>query len=221
GPPFYRVVGVVGDIHDDGLDKLPLRAVFFPILPIRGAELWEPPTAESYLLRTSANDPTLLVGAARRVIAEADPGVALANPRTMNQVVAKSIARVSFTMLLLGAAAFMAVVLSAVGIYGVIAYVVGQRRTEIGIRMALGAGSGEVVTLVAMQSVRLASLGVVIGLAGALLATRALRSLLFEVSPTDPVTLGTVSVALIAVAAIAGWLPARRAARISPLEAIR
>jgi len=220
-PPFYRVVGVSGDIHDDGLDKPPLQAVFFPILPIPGAQLWSPPTAEVYLIRTSTEDPMLLIASVRRALAEEDPGVALANPRTMKQIVAKSVARVSFAMLLLAAAALMAVVLSAVGIYGVIAYVVGQRRTEIGIRMALGARSGEVVALMMVQSVRLAAFGVAIGLAGAIVATRALRSLLFGVSPTDPVTLGAVSAALIVVAVVAGWLPARRAARISPLEAMR
>jgi predicted lysophospholipase L1 biosynthesis ABC-type transport system permease subunit len=195
--------------------------VFYPLIPIPGASLWSPARGLRFVLRSSTSDVAQLVPAARATIAELDPGVALAHPRTLVEIVERARVRVAFSMLLLVAAALMALVLSAVGIYGVITYVVGQRRVEIGIRMALGAQREEVVRLVAMQSLRLASLGIGIGLAGAVLANRLLRTLLYEVSPTDPMTLGVVSLALATVAAGAGWIPARRAARISPVEAMR
>jgi predicted permease len=220
-PPFYRVVGVSGDLRDDGLDKPPVQAVFYPLIPIPGAPLWSPARGLRFVLRSSNEDVAQLVPAARRAIAELDASVALAHPRTLVEIVERARVRVAFSMLLLVAAALMALALSAVGIYGVITYLVGQRRVEIGIRMALGAQREEVVRLVAMQSMRLAALGVGFGLVGAVLANRLLRTLLYEVSPTDPLTLGGVSLALVVVAAGAGWIPARRASRISPLEAMR
>jgi predicted permease len=220
-PPYYRVVAVSGDLRDEGLDKPPLQAVFYPLMPMEGTMLWGPANGLHYVVRYAKTDIAQLVPAARRTIAELDAGVALARPRTLGSIVERAGVRVAFAMLLLVAAAAMALVLSAVGIYGVITYLVGQRQVEIGIRIALGAPLGEVVRMVAMQSVRFAVLGVGIGLVGAVLANRLLRTLLYEVSPTDPFTLGLVSLVLVAVAAGAGWLPARRAARISPVEAMR
>ncbi len=208
-------------MRNAGLDKAPLQAVFYPLIPIPGAPLWSPPRGLQFVLRSAKADVAQLVPAARRAMAGLDPSVALAHPRTLVEIVERSRVRVAFSMLILVAAALMALVLSAVGIYGVITYVVGQRRVEIGIRMVLGAQRQEVARLVAMQSLRLAALGVGFGLAGALVANRLLRTLLYEVSPTDPVTLAGASVALVLVAAGAGWIPARRAARISPLEAMR
>ena len=130
-------------------------------------------------------------------------------------------AHTSFIMTLLAVAATMALLLSAVGIYGVISYVVAQRRPEIGVRIALGAQLSQVSRLVVMQSMRLAAIGVVIGLAGALAVTRTMRSLLFEVSPTDPVVLVVVPLLLMAIAAVASFVPARRAANVDPVEALR
>jgi ABC-type antimicrobial peptide transport system permease subunit len=124
-------------------------------------------------------------------------------------------------MLLLSAAAGVALLLSAVGIYGVVSYLVGLRRAEIGVRMALGAGAGRVRREVVWGSVRLAALGVAIGLVAAVATTRVLGSLLYDVSPTDPVTLGVVCALLVALAAAASWIPAARAARVAPVEALR
>jgi len=124
-------------------------------------------------------------------------------------------------MLLLGVAAAMALALSAVGMYGVIAYLVGQRRGEMGIRLALGADGRRVTRLVVGESAKLAATGVVIGLAGAAAVTRVMRTLLFDVSPTDPLTLGAVAMLLLAIAVAAAWVPARRAARVDPVEALR
>jgi ABC-type antimicrobial peptide transport system permease subunit len=115
----------------------------------------------------------------------------------------------------------MALLLSAIGLYGVVSYVVGERRGEIGIRVALGAQRRVVGGMIVMQSVRLALIGVMIGIVGALATTRVMQSLLFEVQPTDPGTLVIVAVGLVALAAAASWIPARRAMRIDPVEALR
>jgi ABC-type antimicrobial peptide transport system permease subunit len=131
------------------------------------------------------------------------------------------VARASFIMTLLAIAGSMALLLSAVGIYGVISYLVSQRRAEIGVRMALGARLPQVAGLVLGQSLRLAGVGVAIGLVGAIAGTRLLRSLLFDVSPTDPLVLTTTAVVLVVIAAAASLAPTRRAARIDPVEAMR
>jgi ABC-type antimicrobial peptide transport system permease subunit len=139
----------------------------------------------------------------------------------MREVVAKSTARVSFTMALLATAAAMALVLSAVGLYGVLAYLVSLRTRELGVRVALGARPAELRRLVVLQSARLVAAGVAVGLAGALAATGVLRSLLFDVSPTDPRVLAAVSLLLCTVALAASYLPARRATAADPMAALR
>jgi len=141
----------------------------------------------------------------------------------MEQVIAAhgSVARRMFTMLLLGIAGAMALVLSVVGLYGVVSYVVGQRRAEIGVRIALGARAAQVQRMVLADALRLAAIGVVLGIAGALVTTRLLRALLFEVSPTDPLTLGAAAVLLLVVGLLASLNPARRAARVDPMLALR
>ena len=218
---WYRVVGVIPELRAAGLDKPPTEIVFYPARSLPRAPNWGTLYGAEYVVRTSGVEPTSLVPTIRRAIAELDPGVPVANVTTMQDVVAGSMARVSFIMVLLAAAAGMALLLSAVGIYGVISYVVSQRRSEIGVRVALGARVGEVARMVMMQSLRLAALGVVIGLGAALAGTRVLRSLLFDVSPTDPVVLALVATLLLLIAGIASFAPARRAARTDPAEALR
>lgn len=220
-PPYYRVVGVASNVYGNGLDEPPLESVYFPILPMEGTGLWGPYRSMYVVVRTNAQSPAALVPSIRRVLAELDPGVPLASVSMLDDILDESMARRSFTMLLLGIAAAMALVLSAVGIYGVISFIVGERRGEMGIRMALGAAAGDVGRMVVGESVRLAGLGVALGLAGAFAATRVLRALLFNVSATDPLTLAFVAAIIIIIALLASWAPARAAARVDPIETLR
>jgi ABC-type antimicrobial peptide transport system permease subunit len=150
-----------------------------------------------------------------------DSKLPLADIYTLNDYYTRSMARTSFTLVMLALAGGMALFLGIVGLYGMIAYSVSQRRQEIGIRMALGAGKGEVLKMVISQGIKLALIGVVIGLAGALGLTRFLSSLLYGVKPNDLLTLVAVSALLVAVALLASYIPARRATKIDPLEALK
>jgi predicted lysophospholipase L1 biosynthesis ABC-type transport system permease subunit len=221
GGEYYRVVGVAGDVRQDGLDKPPAEAVYYPLLPRTGESLWMPPVSGSFVVRTGLAQPADLAPAVRRIVRELDPGAATAEIRPMTAVVARSMARVSFTLTLLGIAGAMALVLSAVGLYGVLAYMVSRRTSEIGIRMALGARAEQVVRLVLGHSVRMVVAGIVIGVVIAAVALRALRAVLFGVEPLDPVTLGVAAAVLLGVGVLAAWLPARRATRVSPVAALQ
>ncbi|MEO7218455.1 MAG: FtsX-like permease family protein, partial [Gemmatimonadaceae bacterium] len=149
------------------------------------------------------------------------PDVPLGNVSTMEDVVARSMVRLSFTMTLLAIAAAMALILSAIGIYGVISYIVGRRRGEIGIRMALGAHASRVGTLVVRQSVQYAVFGIVVGIVATLLIMRVLGSVLYGVSPNDPTTLVVVSAIMLLIAILASYVPAQRAMSVDPAEALR
>jgi ABC-type antimicrobial peptide transport system permease subunit len=150
-----------------------------------------------------------------------NPNLPLANVRTMQEILENSMARTSFTLTMLGIAAIVALVLGAVGIYGVISYSVAQRTREIGVRMALGAARSDVNRLVLGEGVPLIAAGVAVGLLAAFGLTRLMSSLLFGVSPVDPMTFASVSLALGAVALVASYLPARRASSLDPTEALR
>jgi predicted permease len=219
--PYYRVVGVTGDVLTRGLDQPPSQIVYYPTIPLEGAPLWMPPMAVTFAVRTRTPDPLSLAAPVRRIVTSMDREVPIANVQTMDTIVAHSTAKTTFAMLLLAIAGGMALVLSAVGIYGVISYTVNQRRAEIGVRMALGAQGAQVGRMVVAQSVRVAAVGIAIGLAGALAATRVMPSLLFNVSATDPLTLGAVTVVLATLAALAAFAPARRATRVDPVEVLR
>ena len=220
-PPYYRVVGVTSELRGEGLDQPPWEAVFFPTVPVEGAPMWSPPRSMKLVVKTRTDRPLELTGAIRRVVSEIDPAVPLGNVRTMEQVVAQSVSRAAFTMFLLGIAGAMALLLSAVGIYGVISYIVSQRTAEIGIRMALGAQMRQAAGMVVRQSVLLAGIGLVVGVVAAVLVSGVLQSMLFEISPTDPVTLVGAALVLMAVALLAAAIPARRAARVDPMVALR
>ena len=171
-------------------------------------------------MRTQS-DPAALASAVRAAIAEIDPAQPIYEMQTLDQLVAKSLDQRRFTLTLMVVFGVIALVLSAIGLYGVMAFVVTQRTQEIGIRMALGARAIDVLKIVVGSGMFLASIGVVVGLIGAFAVTRLMASLLFGVSPTDLVTFGFVSLGLLTVAMLACYIPARRATKVDPLVALR
>jgi putative ABC transport system permease protein len=172
------------------------------------------------VLRTEG-DPTAVMGFARRAVEEIDPREVIYNVRTMDEVVSSSFAARRLSMVLLSVFAALALVLACVGIYGVISYLVTQRTHEIGVRMALGAESSDVLRLVIGHGARMALVGVAIGVGAALGLTRLMASQLFGVSPYDPLTFAAVAMLLIVVAVAACYIPARRAMRVDPMIALR
>jgi putative ABC transport system permease protein len=208
-----EIVGVVGDVRQQSLETEARATIYWP------------PGRFTYPFTTVAirtlGDPLTTVPAAVAALHELDPNVAAADIRTMEDVIDTSVAQRRLTMLLLAAFAGLALVLAAVGIYGVIAYSVTQRTQEIGIRMALGAQRGRVMRMVVGQAMTLAAIGVLAGGIGAWLLTRLMQNLLFGVTATDPLTFALVSVGLAAVAAAASAIPGLRATRVDPVVALR
>lgn len=222
--PFYRVVGVVGDVPAGSLDGEPAIAVYYPIVhnpETPGFWGWWRPVNMRLFVRTGSADPLSLLPAVRRAVHEVDPTAPLSDARTMERIVAESTARFRFTSLLLAIAAGVALLLAAVGLYGVISYVVGRRTREIGIRIAIGADPATVERSVVTRSLWLTAVGIGAGVIFALATTRLLEGLLFGVAPTHPAAFAAAAVVLAGVALVASWIPARRAARVDPVEALR
>lgn len=219
--PAFPVVAAGGDVRAAGLQNPPIEAVYFPLIPLAGTKYWQPSRDMYVVVRAPSVSQSTLVASIRQIVKQIDEQVPIADVQSMELVVAKSMAQTSFTMMLLVIAAAIAIALSAVGIYGVISYVVGQRRAEIGIRIALGAQVADVSRLVIVQSLVVAAAGVAIGIIGAIAGTRLLGSLLFDVNPADPLTLGGTAGALLIVTLLASLGPTRKAARIDPVEAMR
>jgi putative ABC transport system permease protein len=207
------VVGIVTDIRHQGLEQEIEQAVYFSYRQL--------PRPGMALVLRSTVDPSLLSSALRRAVQDIDPALPLFDVMTMDARLSRSIAGRRLNLLLLGSFAALALLLAGVGIYGVIAYVVTERTREIGIRMALGAQRRDVLRMVLGQGMRLALLGVAIGLAAAFGLSRVLQTLLFEVKPSDPLTFTLIPVVLVGIAFLACWLPARRAASVNPMRAIR
>ena len=162
-----------------------------------------------------------MLPAVRRIVREIDSTVPLSNARTMEAIVSEAMASTSFTMTLLGIAATVALLLGAIGLFGVISYVVSQRTREIGVRVALGARGEDVQRMIVRQGVTVLIGGVAIGLVGAFALTRLMGAILYEVSATDPWTFAGAPVVLVAVSLLASWLPARRATKVDPVTALR
>jgi len=218
---YYNIVGVADDIRALGLQEAPIQEAYFPMVGPSGKADWFPFRSMRFVVRAPSMSSTALVARVRQIVTQMDSQVPIADVLPMEIVVANSMAQTSFTMLLLLIAAGIALVLSAVGIYGVISYVVGQRRTEIGIRMALGAQVAQVSRMIVTQSLTLASAGVVVGIMVSLAVTRLFRSLLFEVTPSDPFVLAGTAAILLVMSILASLGPTRRAAKIDPVEAMR
>lgn len=218
GQDFATIVGVVGDVRQERLDREPRAQVYFT--HAQSPRTWFPIRAATVLLRTGS-DPLTLLPAVRREVKAMDPDMPVFDVTTVAGTVARATAGQRFTMTLQIVFAGVALVLAMIGIYGVLSYSVAQRTREIGIRMALGAERKSILRLVVGQGMSLALLAVVLGVGGALAAGQLLASLLFGVSPRDPFTFLTVVSALLAVAALASWLPAWRASSVSPQTALR
>jgi len=211
--PWQIVVGVVGRVKQDSLDSEPRIAFYLP-------QTQFPARAMTVALRSNT-DTAGILSAVKGELRALDPDLPMYYVRSMGQRVDESLARRQFSMLLLGVFAGVALALATIGIYGVMAYLVSQGTREIGIRMALGATQRDVLGLIVRQGMTLAISGLAIGLAGAFVLTRLIRSLLFGVQPTDPVTFVGISVLLAFIALLASYIPAQRAARIDPMVSLR
>jgi putative ABC transport system permease protein len=212
---WITIVGVVGDVKHYGLDVPELPALYSPYTQAPPWKRWM-----SLVARTQS-DPVAMATAVKQQIWKVDSQLPITKVETMTNVAAESVAARSFNMMLLGLFAVLALVLAAVGIYGVMSYAVTQRTQEIGIRMALGARAADVLKLIIRNGLTLTLIGIAIGLAGAMALTRLLETMLFGVTPTDMLTFVAVSVVLIVVALLACYVPARRATKVDPLVALR
>ena len=210
---WQTIVGVVGNVRHLGLDIEPRPEIYYHTNT-------QPPFGPVVVIRTTS-DPKRLISIARAKVRELDRDVPISNVNTMEELVSQSVAQRRFGMFLLGIFALLALSLAAIGIYGVVSYSVSQRTQEIGVRMALGASTTDVLRMVLRNGMSLALIGVGLGLVGAFGLTRLMSRLLFEVKPTDVTTFTLVSVGLMVVALLACYLPARRAMKVDPLEALR
>ena len=219
---WREVVGVVGNVHDDGMDKEAPSSVYWPIL----AAHFESDDIDvrryvAFSIRSPRAGSESLMNEVRQAVWSVDPNLPLADIHTLEYYYRRSVARTSFTLVMLAVAGGMALLLGVVGLYGVIAYSVSQRRREIGIRMALGARHQELTRMFVRHALGLCGAGVACGLGVAPALTRLMSSLLFGVRSIDPATYGAVALGLIATAALASYLPARRAAGVNPAESLR
>ncbi len=218
---WREVIGVVADLHDDGIDQKPPTIVYWPLLlknfqggdtVIRGA---------SYIIRTPRAGSTALLHDLQKAVASVNAILPISDVKTLQSIYESSLARSSVTLVLLAISGGMALLLGMVGLYGVISYSVSQRTREIGIRLALGAPLRELTRLFVREGLLMSGVGAICGLTAALTLTRLMRSLLFEVSPADPLTYAAASAGLMVAALLGSYLPARRAIKVDPVEALR
>ena len=219
--PFYRVVGVAGNVREAGLDKPPVEAAYFPMIPMKEAPLWTPARAMTLVVRAHSEDPTALAVAIRGILNELNRSVPLGNVTTMLNIVEQSMSRTTLVLLLLGTAAGLALLLGTIGLYGVLAYTVSRKRREIGIRAALGCGRSQIATLIVRQSLVLTGVGIAVGVVAAATTTSVLDHLLFGVSALDPLTFAAACLLISITALLASYIPARRAASVDPMIVLR
>jgi putative ABC transport system permease protein len=214
---WMTIVGIVGDIRHDGLDDQAAPALYTPLAQKQMA--WK--RFASVVVRTRAADPLLAASAVEAVILHADPQLPVTLVEPMTAVMSESLAERRFNLVLLCSFAAVALTLAMIGIYGVISYLVSQRTQEIGVRMALGAQRSRVVTMIMSEGLSMTALGILIGSIAGFALLRAGQAMLFGVTTTDPLAIGGAALILVIVAAIACFLPARRAAQIDPISALR
>ena len=223
---WHEIIGVVADVRDDGVDQDPVPMVYWPQVtlafwqgsPADQATVWQ---GAGYAIRSDRVGTPGFLEQVREAVWEVNPNLPVRNPRTLDGLMAASVARTSFTFVLLGTAAGVALLLGLIGVYGVITYAVSQRQREMGMRIALGARGRDVTGMVLRQGVVLALIGLPIGLGLAVGLTRLMAGLLYGVSALDPVTFVVVPLGLLLVTLLASYVPARRAARIDPMAALR
>jgi len=214
---WNTVVGVVEDVKQDGFRDTPEPVIYYPLVG---------PTPESWAISSPAyvvktRRAETIAPEIRALVKEVAPSAPMYRVYTMEQLAKDSMTQLSFTLLTLGIASTLALMLGAVGLYGVLSYVVAQRTREIGVRMALGAEAGSVRRMVVVQGARVVAIGVTIGIGVALLGTRALGSLLFGVKAVDAPTFVAMSASMVAIGLLASYIPARRASRVDPIESLR
>jgi len=223
GTPWHEVVGVVQDVRENGVDQVSPATVYWPSL------MGDPSAPEKlgawrtvyFALRSPRAGTQAFINEMQRAVWSVNGNLPVADVSTMQDIYSESMARTSFTLVMLAIAGMMALALGILGIYGVISYAVSQRTREIGIRMALGAKKSELVWMFVRSALALTGVGMAFGLGAAAALMRLMRTLLFGISPLDPVTFIAVPVALVAAAALASYLPARRTTAVDPVEALR
>jgi putative ABC transport system permease protein len=220
--PWREIVGVAGNERDDGLNQKAPTSVYWPALAkdLEGSGVDARRTV-AFAIRSGRTGSDSFLKEIRQAIWSVNPNLPLFDVRTLDEIYTRSMARTSFTLVMLAVAGGMALLLGVVGIYGVISYSVSQRTREIGIRMALGARQRELTGMFVRHGLLLAMIGLAFGLAGAAAVTRLMSSLLFEIKPVDPVTYAAVAIGLAGAAALASYVPSRRAAAVEPVEALR
>ena len=217
---WMQVIGVIADLRDDGIDRPAPAIVYWPLL----VKLGSSDTANrnvAYVIRTSRAGSTALNEEIRRAVAAVNASLPVADVKTLQSVYERSLARTSFTLMLLAIAGTMALILGVVGIYGTISFAVAQRTREVGIRLALGSPPRDITAMFLRQGLAEAGAGLACGLVAAFALTRLMESVLYGVSPADAATYLTASTALVIAAGLASYLPAHRATRINPVEALR
>lgn len=225
-PRWYRVIGVAADVHEDGMDRDPPLMIYWPQVTVA---FWQGNPADQintwrtagFAVRSPRVGSAGFRDEVRRAVGSVNPNLPLMNVRTLRDAMAASVSRTTFTLVLLGIAGAVALIVGLVGVYGVISYTVSRRTHELGMRLAIGAEPGRLLAMVMRHGFALSSAGVAVGLLLAFALTRLMEAQLFGVHAVDPVTYGVVALGITAVVMLATWIPARRAARLDPMAALR
>jgi hypothetical protein len=221
--PWHEVIGVAQDVRYNGVDEKAPAIVYWPLMrgaPYPGTPVYTPRSV-TFTVRSSRAGTQAFLTEVQQAVWSVNADLPVASVRTMQDIYSKSMARTSFTLVMLGIAAAMAFALGMIGIYGVISYAVSQRTREIGIRMALGAQKGELRWMFVRSALALTGIGLVIGLGAAAATARLMKTLLFGVNPSDPLSFAVVPLVLALAATLASFLPASRATSVNPVDAIK